>query len=240
MRIISDFRDYYDSVQSQGFDNKVVYRRATRDYVHQGLDATQHWRTHTGAEAEAVQAEMALLPDFHDLRPRPFAKDGFSWVSSQAEAGMLYLAGRAYPFWRLFAERNGPATTSLEPGFGEHVMQDKKPRRPYRWEGDTTDYTPWEEWLEAHWGREIDPAIHFLHGSPMVLYVGDRRIIDPCLKDHGFQRRLDPFTVFQELDMFLGGVMAEAVDAPSPQTDKEKIASHGMDVKRSFRKMPRP
>ena len=53
------------------------------------------------------------------------------------------------------------------------------------------------------------------------------------------QKALDPYTVFQEIDMFLGGVMADVGDPPSPQTDREKIASHGMDVKRSFRNMPR-
>lgn len=238
MRIISDFRDYYDGVQGQGFDDKIVYRRTTRAYVHHMLDAHRGWNSHTGAEVEMVQEELRLLPDFHDFRPRPSAIERASWQSSVAQAGMLYLAGRAYPFWRL-SESLGRTVTSFDPEFAALVMQHKKPRRAWKWDSSTTDYTPWAEWLEAHWGREVDPAVHFRHGSPMVLYVGDQRVIDPCLKDHGIQKVLDPFTVFQELDMFLGGVMADTMEPPSPQSDKEKIASHGMDVKRSFRNMPR-
>lgn len=238
MRIISDFRDYYDSVQGQGFDDKVVYRRETRRFVHPYLSVNNRWQRVNGSEQELVEADVRMLPAFHEVRPRPHTLERNPWISSYAEAGMLYLAGRAYPFWTLTRAEDKSLVHSFEPAFAELVTQDEKPRRTYF--GDRfTAFTPWKDWLADHWGREVDPAVHFRHGSPMVLYYADARIVDPCLREHDFQKALDPYTVFQEIDMFLGGVMADVGDPPSPQTDREKIASHGMDVKRSFRNMPR-
>lgn len=240
MRIISPFHDYYDSVQGQGFDDKVVYNRETRSYSNVWFEASRRFRSHTGAEVEAAIEEIKLLPAFHEVRPYLYDKDRHVCSPEGADAGLLCLAGRAYPFWVLPVWEDQPAVTSFEAGFDDLVEQAEKPRRRRRYESQTIDYTPWRDWQADHWGREIDPAIHFRHGSPIVLYIGPHRIIDPCLRDYGFQRKLDPFTVFQEIDMFLGGVMADIAEPPSPQTDKEKVLSHGMDVKRSFRNMPRP
>jgi hypothetical protein len=239
MRIISPFRDYYDGVQSQGFDDKIIYERRTRTADVVGVFPGGRWPERTRPDIDRDAAEVALLPDFHRRRPELYEKTPRGCWAEPAMAGLLCLAGRAYPFWQLNADDGRLEVSSLEPGFDEVVEQTERVRRG-RWSKDEDiDYTPWRDWLADHWGRPIDPRIHFMHRSPLVLYLDSYRTVDPCLRDFGFQRALDPYTVFQEIDMFLGGVMAEQHDAPSPQTDKEKIASHGMDVKRSFRNMPR-
>jgi hypothetical protein len=51
-----------------------------------------------------------------------------------------------------------------------------------------------------------------------------------------FMRRMDPHTAFQELSMFVGGVMVRH-DKIEPVSDKLKVLAHGMD-ERSFRKDP--
>ena len=71
-----------------------------------------------------------------------------------------------------------------------------------------------------------------------MLFIGEYRIVDPCLKDFHFNKVIDAYTAFQEIDMFLGGVLGDASDPPSPMTDRDKIVSHGMDLKWSFRKPP--
>jgi len=102
----------------------------------------------------------------------------------------------------------------------------------------TVDPTPYRTWLDEHWGIDVDPRIHFYHKSPVVLFIGEYRIVDPCLKDFHFNKVIDAYTAFQEIDMFLGGVLGDASDPPSPMTDRDKIVSHGMDLKWSFRKPP--
>lgn len=60
------------------------------------------------------------------------------------------------------------------------------------------------------------------------------------LKDLGFARAVDPYTMFQELSMFVGGVLPRNPNPMIEITDpKIKIAKHGFD-KWSFRKQKEP
>jgi hypothetical protein len=238
MRIISNFRDYYDSVQGVGFDDHVVYeRRTTSADVRSGVSVGgggPRWTKKPGdGDTRQPSSDEPLLPAFHRFRPFLETKSG----DGSVVACVLYLAGRAYPFWRYSPNGGSEFVASFEDGFDAGVSQRDY---GYFWDrGMKVDKTPWRDWLASHWGEEIDPAIHFHNQSPLLLYLDGTKIADPCLRDFNIQRALDPYSVFQELDMFLGGVMAQPRDPPAPMLDKEKIVSHGMDVKRSFRNMPR-
>lgn len=59
--------------------------------------------------------------------------------------------------------------------------------------------------------------------------------INPLLNEYEFQRVLDPFTVYQEIDMFISGILGNTEVIPEMR-DKDKIVSHGFDLKTSFRK----
>jgi hypothetical protein len=61
--------------------------------------------------------------------------------------------------------------------------------------------------------------------------------LNPVLKDYQFYRLFTAPQAFQELSMFLGGVIAH-VDTPEPQSNRGKIEGHGFDYKDSFRKGP--
>jgi hypothetical protein len=52
-----------------------------------------------------------------------------------------------------------------------------------------------------------------------------------------FYKVFDPAEAFQELSMFIGGVMAKT-DKPEPQSNRGKIEGHGFDYRDSFRKGP--
>jgi len=54
-------------------------------------------------------------------------------------------------------------------------------------------------------------------------------LTNPCLKDISFQTVFDPFTTFQEISMYLGGVLTRP-DRPMCQiSDKVKVQQHGFD-----------
>lgn len=62
-------------------------------------------------------------------------------------------------------------------------------------------------------------------------------IINPILKDYKFYKVVDAFTAFQEIQMFLGGVLGRGEKEIIQVEDKYKIPQHGFD-KWSFRKKP--
>lgn len=57
------------------------------------------------------------------------------------------------------------------------------------------------------------------------------------LKDINFPKILDAFTAYQELSMWVGGVLPKNENGMATISDKDKVAKHGFD-KWSFRKMP--
>ena len=86
-------------------------------------------------------------------------------------------------------------------------------------------------------------AVHHRHASPVVLYRNVYRNLscpdveterDPSLKALGFQTQSDPFATFQEIAMYLGGVMRTPERTVVALTDAERRDKHGMD-RRSFR-----
>ena len=60
-------------------------------------------------------------------------------------------------------------------------------------------------------------------------------ITNPTLKDYEFYKVQDSFTAFQEIQMFLGGVLGKGEKEIVEIEDKYKISQHGFDNK-SFRR----
>lgn len=67
--------------------------------------------------------------------------------------------------------------------------------------------------------------------------VVPRFYINPRLKDFEFYKVFDTFTAFQEIQMFISGVLGSGEKEITEVEDKHKISQHGFD-KWSFRKEP--
>jgi hypothetical protein len=64
-----------------------------------------------------------------------------------------------------------------------------------------------------------------------------RVIHNAKLADYDFYRVMNPAIAYQEIDMYISGVLPSASLVVSPTPDKYKIQAHGFD-KSSFRKSP--
>lgn len=75
--------------------------------------------------------------------------------------------------------------------------------------------------------------------DPETWYRYSYKIIhNPCLKDWGFMKVLDAYQTRQELDMFVGGVLQNIEKDTVKTPDKYKIMAHGFDTQYGFRKRP--
>lgn len=63
-------------------------------------------------------------------------------------------------------------------------------------------------------------------------------ILNPCLKDFGFERIKDGFSVFQDLSMYLANILIEQKPVATVD-DKHRIEKHGFDLRESFRNTKR-
>ena len=62
--------------------------------------------------------------------------------------------------------------------------------------------------------------------------------INPPMRDYQFYRKMDPYTTYQELDMWISGTLAYPQNMMIEVEDKYRIMAHGFDVKYGFRKRP--
>lgn len=239
MRIISDSHDYYDSAMAQGTDRSLVYLRKTV--------------TTPGAD-DRIGIDLDGLPrldHYHDPQTRrPSYADAYA-------LHVLLFCGTYQPF----VERTqrprgfgpGEAVTrfwdvaSLEAAIAEAA-------RPVQaiyghsldWKHDFNRKT-----VRDAFAHRPDPAalaeIHTGYASPVILYRNVYRsihcpdvetVLNPSLKDLGFQSQRDPFAAFQEIAQYLGGVMRRPERDTVAISDADRAAKHGLD-RWSFRKKVR-
>ena len=91
---------------------------------------------------------------------------------------------------------------------------------------------------------DFDTKINTIHNrdNPQVInrwgvttYSDSFIMYNPCLKDYKFYKMFNPSQTFQEIQMYLQGVLGSKEKESKELSDIEKIEQHGMDKKWSFR-----
>ena len=229
MRVISKFRDYYDTVQMFGHDEHVIYTR----------------------HIEEVKAPLALvelidkMPYYHNggFRASPLIV-GF--------CGTLYPAMHIYAGFPEFNRTTDVYAYSL-PSLLKILR--KLPDKGHRYKNFV------REIYKNHWfygrtkfnlsemtrSKVLEPIekleLFFKYKTPIfsVEKTGIRSYskvkLNPCLKDLDFQRVIDPYQAFQEIDMFLSGVLG--IGNPSISTIEDKYMKEQKGFgKYSFKTLP--
>lgn len=244
MKLVSKFKDYYDGALAYGRDESVTYVRITKE-----IGKVDYWKD-KDPELVALHEEYWSIPrhfpkDLPNYRVRPECRaiptGGQRYFSSGSEKGHIAFCGKLYPFVGLQVKNSDPKPFLGEENIWVHSFDkefDKYVEIIPRWKETSTPWSSWSEWFAE---SVVDDAALNLHlGSPVVAVDGQTGavVVNPCLKDMGFQKIVDPYTAFQEISMFISGVLGVIDNKPSNQTDNEKVVSHGFDPKYGFRKPP--
>ena len=237
MRIISKFKDYYDIVAGQGVDLTKVFTRTTTQY--KGNFPLPGWDDEkTGWRLE-------------NRSPYPRINRGV-YRNNRSEAytiGYIYVlfAGKLYGGLAL---KSGEFGSIGEMSYYWDAASWKAKAEEINYNGDSRAYyskdksTEMDEMLRllAVKGDEVlsDWAVsHKVSVAVTCEFFHTREqgrwfVVDANLKDLNFQKVLDPFTAYQELEMWVGGVIGQNPQ-PAEVSDAVKIQQHGFD-KWSFRK----
>lgn len=255
MRIISKWQDYYDGGMAYGQDRSITYVRDRTNIVqedrrprHEVTQGVVDWSEVT----RHVRAPGTIGPK---LLSREEPRYRYGWGSRDVAHGCVFFCGKSYPFYVI-------EKVVKTPRYIGKMRTDHEERTVvFSWDKDfdglvrqahvSRDHGPYRDWLDANMGRD-NPEVNLQHRSPVVLWMpggfllkeggygtlDSALIVNPKLAEIGFQKVVDPYTAFQEISMFIGGVLGENLDPPSPMTDKQKVVSHGFDPKYGFRKLP--
>jgi hypothetical protein len=232
MRIVSPFKDYYDSAMALGHDAAVTFVRNETSMLY------------PVPTEESARALNCLVPEpscIFETRS-PFGADSPVKLCPVSIA----FCGKTYNGIRV-----------LELGSAEHpVFYDKpslvaylekrklfsilgnlEPRRSNRWgryQGASK--------LLSQQGNTAHSA--FLHAYRIAIMVWtpepyNSPILSKNAKlaDFQFFKVMDAYSAYQELDMYLSGILAENEQSMLTVADSVKVQQHGFD-KYSFRKSP--
>ncbi len=231
MRIISRFRDYYDSVQVYGTDPAVIYVRETRRVQVAELDDEVVPRLEALSEL-AAQAGRFDTPfyreDYHGAvlafcgRAISCHQLGVRWASSAAQVRGLF---------------DLPADT---PARGELSFP--------RWGGLLRPYfnLAAADWLEAQCAeRPVPDSLHVDLQCPVFLLHPWRGAtpmtveLNPMLRPMGVASVIDPYTAWQQLSNYLNGPLTGLHrQHPNDQIDDRTMARKKGFDEASFRGRP--
>jgi len=227
MRIISDFHDYYDAVQATGQDQTLLYLRKvveeeTKDYPFPIIDYYRCWR-------------------WFNRLPSPCV-----------EQFIVGFCGKIYPVINygdnVYCHNIEDVDLYMEANYREKVLEEyrhplKHSRHHRYWDAALCRFV-FDNWFKEVKAKQNAFGHIFLkHKCPIfIAYCGESRyankrfVYNGKLKDCDFFRVMEPFTAFQEISMFLGGMAMP--NRPIPEvSDKDLAAAKGFD-KFSFRKDP--
>ena len=230
MKIISKFHDYYDTALGHGFDPHVIYERKEVEYP--GIDIEDD-------EGYKPRGFYELGGEWHQFKPKtPVEIRYASWC--------LLFCGKPYLFYVIQTPRHDDPlewqtwNCYTVDAVAKAIIRNKKRTKEfetppkYNWRSyylrtdGLTRQAVKERFKEVPKQGTID-ALHRQYRAPAILVrnampnvgkrgVSEGLIINPVLKELGFQRAVDPYTAFQEISMYMGGVLGrpEMVHDPIP------------------------
>lgn len=240
MRIISKERDYYDSVQMYGQDQGVVYIR-NKDFVEEDL------------ANDTINKFYKIKSKNTSYYHHPLG-DGSTYRKVRiAESGSIFFCGDRHNF--IITERTigcgmmsrtekrfHYSMESLDSYIDELNLKDEK--EPY--------YRKISKNLIVDFFNNLktEPNLHFEINAPIfiisafrddeVRYMSWKTRVqkNPILSDYNFAAVKDPYSAYQELDMFISGVMGGKSPVVVNISDDDMKQQKGFGHKYAFKTEP--
>ena len=231
MYIISKFKDYYDGVVgTMGIDKTLVYERKTIEIkdnkkMLKEFRGFRNWNN--------IHKNHFLNIGYADTKSKKYENNNFFIVGF---CGKLYLGWKFE--YKVKEWNNRKIIEVIKTDIIYGYENAKKYLKTNFWRSNLND--------DVEYVMKYDPINMFRElNAPIFIYDSDRRsprksdimIINPILKEWEFYKVMDSFAAFQEISMFIGGVLGIDEKEIIEIEDKYRIAKHGFD-KWSFRREP--
>ena len=218
MLIVSKFRDYYDASVGYGVDKTVVYNRDTK----------------------IVKSQLFFLDDYiaGDNYYTNYRWDG-GRTNVRYDWRIIGFCGKTYVIIaeHTKAAHGNPDNELTEYYYGDECLGRVFIGSKHKWRLKET-----REFINKWHNREFldffyDNKVPIFSVEPASRY---RKInldveLNPVLSGIKFFRLFDSYSAFQEIQMFISGVIGINTSNTTEIDDKNKIIQHGFDSKWSFR-----
>lgn len=224
MKIYSKFRDFYDIGLQYGVDPHCKYIRKTEEIYRDDPRHDEIART-IGAYGGDTPSKYDNVSAYHRVL---FCGKMFLCVEIYGgpEDSFFYTYDSLYRFAKARGNRD--------------LLKDVTGVNANRFWKHKTIEQVFYNYPTDRVEQLVDISIEF--GSPIIQlttghYRDDVVRLNPCLNNIKFVKVLDPFTAFQELSMFISGIMGGQAPPMVEISDKVRLEKHGFDKIKSFRNM---
>ena len=237
MKLISKFHDFYDSCLSLGIDETIFFKRETKEI-----------------KCEVVRTRFSGI-DFWSMAGGYYrTKDGEYNID---EVYLLNFCGKQIPIIKLFIRLTAGYLSreyisycynikQVETFITKYCNKDQvnefyHKNKEYRSKKKhrLSEYEKISMWFNEHSKNKTILDDYFTHESPYFLKTSKEIIINPCLSNYEFYKHMGAFETFQEISMFISGVMGGQVPKMIEISDKIRLQKKGFDLVTSFRNMKR-
>lgn len=229
MKIISKFKDYYDGVVgSFGIDNTIIYIRNQTEF-----------------ENDSIPDLFKKINGFYNNKKQinnPFPSfNNFTKSSNEYDFIVPFIVGfcgKFYVGWKLIKSNDKYYNRyDIQITYDFKVVNKLFSVPNYLNKDLNDEYNKIINYNDIELFRKYNTPIFSL--TYEIRKFSNNRIftINPTLKDLEFYKIFDSFTAFQEIQMFIGGVLGFNENDIIEIDDKYRIQQYGFD-KWSFRKEP--
>ena len=224
MRIISQFRDFYDGLSSP--DDPAVWLRQQKKITISPNDPLIKKNCPVGFEpwmdCTVIPCQRLAIVDF----------------------GLIFFYGKLFPYWK--------KDNAYSFSYDEYCLTYNRTVPDNKWNIWQTDAvrklfaldfpSEYKQFniryktpvLHLYRAREPEDDVVNRHSSSKKLILE----FNPRLQELQFYKMLDAVSVFQELERYIFNDLAETPTPPENISDKDKAWAHGFRDKYSFRKEP--
>jgi hypothetical protein len=257
MNIVSDFRDYYDIGLSYGIDKSLTYIRRTEHSNGELLIPNLKQKTGWGKSSwrKLICSNVLKIPaDFHSSRT------GDNWAipnHNRLTGFFVGFCGKFYPMLRFRVNENLIDEAEYDYLYSEESVLDALDKAPFNNRFSRSRASQWLYLPSGDRKTDLEMALTFIRKGPieciepfanlktpnMVIclnsesYFESPLIINANLDELKFGRCVDAYTAFQELSMFIGGVLGVGEPDTIEISDTDMRDAKGFND-RSFKKEP--
>ena len=232
-------KDYYDGIAgTTGIDKTIVYDRQIIEFEKNDIPIIFEIK-------RRFWSLKYYKNSFYNIGYHKLKKEYYKIVYDEYAYFIIGFCGKLYIGWKLYNiindnEHNITTKFTYDIEYIKTILEQKS------WNGNLNDRINDIQAYDAlQMFRDLNTPI-FIYDSDYnrtYLYKNSdnnhysKFIINPLLKNYGFYKVFNAVQGFQEIQMFLSGVLGNKEKEIINVADKYKIEQHGFDYKWSFRGM---
>jgi hypothetical protein len=229
MKIVSKFKDYYDSANTW-YSDRPLYIRKTEEFEFSELNRE------TKQILEPVKKIYDTMPSNSDVESIVIAFCGKVYICNEFDNNIFHTTKKLEAYCKKIIKDNyqfycGSASSVIK------ELGDKK-QKPSWWGRESLSHDSWKRFL-SDTNFDIPSDSFIAMKSPVFVLTKIATtlhlITNPLLKDYNFASQVDPYTAFQEIEMYVGNEMVDQMDPNITRTDNDIRDSKGFN-NWSFRK----